>query len=93
MKTVNVTIQFEDEKLSALRKFLSKKGVNLEPELEDCLQKLYEKNVPVQVRDYIEDAPDVPTIAFAQKKPGVKRNTSKTENSPTSPAEAPVCHD
>lgn len=56
MKQVNITVSFEDEKLAALRRYMGKKDSEPEAELRDTLQKLYEKFVPVQVREYIEEA-------------------------------------
>lgn len=64
MKQGNLAISFEEEKLAALRRYMSKKELDLEAELTDALTKLYEKYVPAPVREYIDEtdapAPAVP---------------------------------
>ena len=54
MKNEKITIEFDDEKLDALLVYLNEKEIVLESELIDTVQKLYEKNVPIPVRSYIE---------------------------------------
>lgn len=54
MKKANVQISFDAEKLGAIRQYMGKKEAELQTELEDFMQKLYEKHVPAPVRDYIE---------------------------------------
>lgn len=56
MKSINITIAFDDEKLAALKRYMSKKELDLDHELTDALVKLYEKYVPAPVREY--DDPD-----------------------------------
>lgn len=50
-----ITIEFDSEKYKALLKFSAKKNINIEGELCDTLEKLYQKNVPAVVREFIED--------------------------------------
>jgi len=54
MKTATVTINIGQEKLKALQFYAGKKEADLQGELEEFLQKLYEKYVPAQTREYIE---------------------------------------
>ena len=54
MKKINITIGFEQEKFRALQFYAAKKDADLQSEMGDTLQKLYEKYVPVQTREYIE---------------------------------------
>ncbi len=54
MKKATISIQIEQEKLRALRFYAGKKESTLESELEDFIDKLYEKYVPAQTREYIE---------------------------------------
>ena len=54
MKKTNITIQYDDEKLRAIRIYSEKKGSSVEDELADCLHKMYEKHVPKDAREYIE---------------------------------------
>ena len=55
MKKANMTISFGSEKLDALTYHMGKKDTNLQTELEDTIQKLYEKHVPQATREYIDD--------------------------------------
>ncbi len=43
------------EKLEALKRYMAKKDLTLEAELDDAVDKLYEKYVPGPVREYISD--------------------------------------
>ena len=45
MKQVNLTITFDEEKLSALKRYMGKKELDLDREMTDALVKLYEKYV------------------------------------------------
>ena len=55
MKQVNLTITFDEEKLSALKRYMGKKELDLDREMTDALVKLYEKYVPAPVREYIDE--------------------------------------
>lgn len=50
-----VTFEFNAEKYKAIEKFSEKKGINIQQELSDFLDKTYKKIVPPQVREYIEE--------------------------------------
>ena len=54
MKTSQIIIPVDTEKLSALRQYAAKKGISLEAELTGAVDRLYEKLVPPAVREYIE---------------------------------------
>ncbi len=54
MKQEKITIEFDDEKLEALRFHMEMKGLNLERELEETVQKTYERMVPSALRNFIE---------------------------------------
>ena len=54
MKKATVTINFDAEKLGAIKQYMDKKDADLEAELAEVMQKLYEKHVPAPVREYIE---------------------------------------
>jgi hypothetical protein len=82
MKKVNITISFEDEKLNALSFFMGKNGANPQKELEDGLEKLYEKFVPAEMREYIASR----TPASAKDKP--KRPAKPTVSKQAAPAPA-----
>ena len=71
MKQVNLTSTSDQEKLSALKRYMGKKELDLDREMTDALVKLYEKYVPAPVREYIDES-DVP--AYTSAKP---RRTAK----------------
>ena len=54
MKNACVTIEFDTEKMGALRIYLEQKQTTIEDELSKELETLYEKNVPSGVKNYIE---------------------------------------
>lgn len=54
MKTVSVTVQYDEEKLNTVKIFLEKKGLTLSEEIVKFLDGLYNKNVPSQVREFLE---------------------------------------
>ena len=57
MKSITLKLPFNEKKRTALAQFLDKKGLTLEDEAAAFLQKLYEKTVPAQVREFIEIDP------------------------------------
>lgn len=54
MKKAMLQISFDSEKLGALKQYMIKKEVSIEAEMDDVMQKFYEKYVPAPVREYIE---------------------------------------
>ncbi len=54
MKNATVTISYDEEKLSALRLYMEQKNLSVETELTQALENLYTKNVPSNVRDFID---------------------------------------
>ena len=66
----NITIQINDQKLSALSMYLKQKDTSLSDELSKYAEQLYMKNVPTNVREYIE-------MSYT-KKSDVKCNKKKT---------------
>ena len=54
MSMTELKLSFPTEKLDALRFFMDKKQQTVEQELQDYLDKTYEKLVPAQVREYVE---------------------------------------
>ena len=55
MRTTALTITFSAEQLDILAFHMEKKKVNLQEELNDTMQKLYEKYVPQTTREYVDD--------------------------------------
>lgn len=55
MKNTTITVMFNTEKMDALSFHMGKKDADLQSELNDTIQKLYEKYVPQATREYIDD--------------------------------------
>ena len=72
MKKDVVRVSLDAERLRAVKTYMEKKEVNLEDELVDQLQKLYEKYVPANVREYIDDKQEE-----EKKKRKPKKSTKK----------------
>ena len=64
----NVTISYDDEKLSALRLYLGQKNGKVEDELAEALEALYQKTVPANVRGYLDMKSGVPATEPGKKK-------------------------
>lgn len=54
MKKASVTVQYDEEKLNTVKIFLEKKGLTLSDEIIKFIDGLYNKNVPAQVREFLE---------------------------------------
>ena len=64
----NITISYDDEKLSALRMYLGQKEGKVEDELIDALEALYQKTVPANVRGYLDMKSGLPVTDPMKKK-------------------------
>ena len=64
-----VQVEYETEKLEAIRFYLRDRHTTVERELADAIEALFKKSVPVQVRDYIErkNAPPPQPVATDQQ--------------------------
>lgn len=74
MKKESVTIQMETEKLRAVKRYMQKKEADLEQELCDYLQRLYEKYVPANVREYIDESSDNEVLSTTSSKKQKEKN-------------------
>ncbi len=61
----SVIVSIESEKISALDMYLGQKDLKLTDELDKCIDSLYQKNVPQNVRDFI----DMKSVAKPEKNP------------------------
>jgi len=68
MKQDTFSISMDAEKLRATKKYMEKKELSIEKELADALRKLYEKHVPANVREYIDETADNDNSAKKPKK-------------------------
>lgn len=73
MRKVTVSVQVDAEKLRAIQFYAARKQSSMEAELEDCVNKIYEKYVPAQTREYIE------SIAAPARPPRPSRSPSRPE--------------
>ena len=53
-KRPTIQIEYDAEKLEAIRFYLRDRNTTVERELSEALDGLFKKNVPVAVREYIE---------------------------------------
>lgn len=54
MKKTNISIMYDDEKLSAIRLYMSQRDLDIKEELEKSVDSLYSKYVPANVREFID---------------------------------------
>ena len=79
MKQINVSVSFDEEKLTALKRYMAKKELEPEAELADALQKLYEKYVPAPVREYIDETDTAAPAPPKPRRPEAKPMPQKSE--------------
>jgi len=81
MKKATLQISFDSEKLGALKQYMAKKEASLETELDEVMQKFYEKYVPAPVREYIEsrEADDQPKPARPSSLAAAQKNAAENE--------------
>ena len=79
----NISISFDEEKLSALKIYLESKNSNLEDELNKTMDMLYQRTVPANVRKYIE----IKSSVSADKKVTSVRQKKPIETEPSTQGE------
>ena len=62
MKKATVTVSYDEEKLDALKKYLTKKGIDLDDEMVKSIDTLYSKNVPSAVKEYLDMKTEPPKL-------------------------------
>lgn len=87
MKTVNVSIEFDEHKVKALKIYLEKKDTTVEEQMKKALEYLYEKNVPAGVRDFLsmsyEDTAKTPKKPKKTLKADTDVTTVNKDTAPT----------
>jgi hypothetical protein len=68
MKKTSVSILYDDEKLSAIKLYMSQRDLNFKEEVEKSVDSLYTKYVPANVREFI-DLKSLQTKPSKPKKP------------------------
>ena len=86
MKKTNISVAFDEEKLSALKMYLGQKNMTVEKELTKALDALYGKTVPAGVREFIalRTGAELPT----EKKKKNVAPSAVADNAPTEGNEA-----
>ncbi len=74
MKKTSVSIMYDDEKLNAIRLYMSQRDLDFKEELEKSVDSLYAKYVPANVREFI----DMKSVLAKQPKP--KKQKPQEEN-------------
>lgn len=77
-KLMTVQIEFDREKLSALKMYLGQKNMKIETELEKLLDGIYTKYVPSDVRNFIDLRAGLPISSTKPKR--AKLSTPPVEN-------------
>ncbi|WP_370752958.1 DUF6103 family protein [Ruminococcus sp.] len=54
MKKTSVSIMYDDEKLNAIRLYMSQRDLDFKEEFEKSVDSLYAKYVPSNVREFID---------------------------------------
>ncbi len=54
MKKTSISIMYDDEKLNAIRLYMSQRDLDFKEELEKSVDSLYAKYVPANVREFID---------------------------------------
>ena len=74
MKKTSVSIMYDDEKLNAIRLYMSQRDLDFKEELEKLVDSLYAKYVPANVREFID------MKGSQVKSPKPKKPKSQEEN-------------
>lgn len=87
MSKTNITIPFDEEKLSALDFSLQKENTTAQQRMEKDLAELYEKSVPEPLREYL-DSKSAPAAKSKRptKSPAPKMPAAKPIHSPVPPS-------
>lgn len=74
MKKTTISIFYAEERLSTIKIFMEKKGLNLNNEIVKFIDSQYTKQVPAQVRDFFD------MKAESEKKSLLKPNPQQKDN-------------
>lgn len=75
MKKTSVSIMYDDERLNAIRMYMSQRDLDFKEELEKSVDSLYAKYVPANVREFID------MKSLQTKPPKPKKPKPQEENS------------
>ena len=80
MRTTTMTVSFNTEKLDALKFHMEKRDADLQAELNDTVQKLYEKYVSQATREYIDDKVAREVLSARDRTRRAERSARRVEN-------------
>lgn len=102
MSTTELKVSFPSERLDALRFFMDKKQQTVDKELQDYLNKSYERLVPLNVREYVEsriepeaaqeqteESPQAPALRERQPRPSRRQRQREQTATEAPPALEP----
>ncbi len=76
MKKTSLSIMYDDEKLNAIKLYMSQRDLDFKEELEKSVDSLYAKYVPANVREFI-DMKSVLTKPPKPKKPKLQEENTE----------------
>ena len=79
MKNTTLTVTFNTEKLDALNFHMGKRDASLQDELNDTVQRLYEKYVPADTREYL-DSRNKPAVRPRPRRTAKGGRTAQTQD-------------
>lgn len=82
MKNSSITITYDSEKLTAIKKYMAMRQLDFENEIEKSVDAMYKKYIPANVREYIEMRLDDEPSEKPKSKPRSK-NAINTDQSIT----------
>lgn len=76
MKKTSLSIMYDDEKLNAIKLYMSQRDLDFKEDLEKSVDSLYAKYVPANVREFI-DMKSVLTKPPKPKKPKLQEENTE----------------
>lgn len=92
MKKISVSVEYGEEKFNALQLYLRQKGISLEDRIAEQLEALYQKNVPLTVRQFIGFKSEN-LNGGSQNKPGKGLKSSDAQQKSTQPQTEQITSD
>jgi hypothetical protein len=74
VKQITLNTPYEEDKINAIRQFTDEEKPSIEQELTALIDRLYQKNVPAPVREFIAARADAPAPG------GSNRRKNRTDN-------------
>lgn len=78
MKQITLNIPYEEDKIDAIRQFTAEGKPALESEIIALIDRLYQKNVPAPVREFIAARADAPPPNGSNRRKNRPESTSGT---------------